>query len=77
MRIAVISFPLFSSVQDVLDMGAGDIRRTSVYATCLRLKPSNDFAKKAVHLIKSILFGYSRLIAFYRPMLGNPDLQLK
>jgi hypothetical protein len=77
MRIAVILFPLFSSVQNVLDMGADDIRRTNVYAACLRLKPLNDFAKKAVHFIKSILFGYSRPTAFYRPILGNPDLQLK
>jgi hypothetical protein len=55
MRIAVISFPSFSFVQNVLDMGAGDIRRISVYAACLRLKPPNDFAKRAVCSIKSIL----------------------
>jgi hypothetical protein len=77
MRIAVISFPSFSSVQDVLDIRAGDIRRISVYAACLRLKPSNDFAKKAVHFVRSILFGYPRPTAFYRLMLKNPDLQLK
>jgi hypothetical protein len=77
MRITVILFPLFSSVQNVLDIGADDIRRTSVYAACLRLEPLDDFAKKAVHSVRSILFGYSRLIAFYRPVLGNLDLQLK
>jgi hypothetical protein len=58
-------------------MGADDIRRTSVYAACLRLKPSDDFAKKAIHPVKSILSGYSRPTAFYRPMLENPDLQLE
>jgi hypothetical protein len=57
MRIAVMLFPLFSSVQNVLDVGAGDIRRISVYAACFRLKLLNDFAKKAVRFIKSILSG--------------------
>jgi hypothetical protein len=74
MRIAVILFPLFSFVQNVLDMRAGDIRRTSVYAACLRLELPNDFAKKAVHSVKSILSDYPRPTAFYRPILGNPDL---
>jgi hypothetical protein len=57
MRIAVTLFPLFSSVQGVLDIRAGDIRRISVYATCFRLKPLDDFAKKAISFIKSILSG--------------------
>jgi hypothetical protein len=57
MRIAIILFSLFSFVQNVLDMGAGDIRRISVYATCLRLEPLDDFAKKAVRFVKSIFFG--------------------
>jgi hypothetical protein len=57
MRIAVILFSLFSFVQNVLDIEADNIRRTSVYAACLRLKPSNDFAKKAVHFIRNILSG--------------------
>jgi hypothetical protein len=74
MRIAVISFSSFSSVQNVLDIGADDIYRTSVYATCLRLKLLNDFAKKVIHFIKNILFGYPRPTAFYRLVLKNPDL---
>jgi hypothetical protein len=57
MRIAVISFSLFSFVQGVLDMGAGDIRRISVYAACLRLESLDDFAKKAVRFVRSILSG--------------------
>jgi hypothetical protein len=77
MRITVILFPLFSSVQNVLDIRANDTRRTSVYATCLRLKPPDDLAKKAVHPIRNILSGYPRPTAFYRPILGNPDLQLE
>jgi hypothetical protein len=77
MRIAVILFSLFSFVQDVLDVGAGNTCYTSVYAACLRLKLSNDLAKRAVHPVKSILSGYPRPTAFYRPVLGNPDLQLE
>jgi hypothetical protein len=57
MRIAVTLFPSFSSVQGVLDVKAGDIRRINGYATCLGLKPLNDFAKKAVHFVRSILSG--------------------
>jgi hypothetical protein len=57
MRIVITSFLSFSSVQDVLNIGADDTRRINEYAACLRLKPSNDFAKKAVRFIKSILFG--------------------
>jgi hypothetical protein len=77
MRIAVILFPLFSFVQGVLDIGADNIRRISVYAACLRLKPSNDFAKKAVHLVRNILSNYPRPTAFCWPILKNPDLQLE
>jgi hypothetical protein len=57
MRIAVTLFPLFSSVQGVLDIKAGNTRRINGYAACLRLKPPNDFAKKAVRPVKSILSG--------------------
>jgi hypothetical protein len=55
MRIAVTLFPLFFSVQDVLDIGADDTRRINGYAACLRLEPLNDFAKKAVRPVRSIL----------------------
>jgi hypothetical protein len=55
MRIIVTLFPSFSFVQDVLDVGAGNIRRINGYAACLRLKPLNDLAKKAIRSIKSIL----------------------
>jgi hypothetical protein len=56
MRIAVILFPSFSFVQGVLNIKAGDIRRISVYAACLHLKPSNDFAKKSSPFCKKYLF---------------------
>jgi hypothetical protein len=77
MRIAVILFPLFSSVQGVLDIGAGDIRRTSVYAACLRLEPPDDLAKRAVYPVRNILSGLLWLTTFYRPILKSPDLQLE
>jgi hypothetical protein len=57
MRIAVILFFLFFSVQNVLDIGADNICRISVYAACLRLEPLDDFAKRAVRSIRSILSG--------------------
>jgi hypothetical protein len=75
MRIAVILFPLFSFVQDVLDVGAGDIYRTSGYEACLRLEPSNDSAKRAVRPVRSIFSGLPRPTTFCRLVLGSPDLQ--
>jgi hypothetical protein len=77
MRIAVTLFPSFSSVQNVLDIKADDIYRTSGYEACLRLKPPNDFAKKAVRSIKSTFSGLPRPITFYQLILKNPDLQLE
>jgi hypothetical protein len=77
MRIAVILFPSFSSVQDVLDIGADDIYRTGGYKACLRLEPPDDSAKKAVRSIRNTLSGLPRPTTFCRPVLRNPDLQLE
>jgi hypothetical protein len=57
MRIAVILFSLFSFVQDVLDVGAGNICRINIYAACFRLELLDDFAKRAVRFIRSIFSG--------------------
>jgi hypothetical protein len=57
MRIIITLFPLFSFVQNVLDIKADNTCRINGYAACLRLKPPNDLAKKAVRFIKSILSG--------------------
>jgi hypothetical protein len=75
MHIAVTLFPSFSFVQNKLNAGADDIYRTSGYEACLRLKPSDDSAKRAIRSIRSTLFGLPRPTTFYRPVLENPDLQ--
>jgi hypothetical protein len=65
----------FFSVQNVLDIGAGDTRYISVYEACLHPEPPKDSAEKAIRPIRSILSGLLRLTAFCRPILGNPNLQ--
>jgi hypothetical protein len=77
MRIIVTLFPLFSSVQNMLNIGADNIHRTGGYEACLRLKPLNDSAKKAIRFVKNTLSGLPRPTTFYRLILKNPDLQLK
>jgi hypothetical protein len=77
MRIVITLFSLFFSVQDVLDIGVGDIRRINVYAACFRLELLSDFVKRAVRFVKSIPSGLPRLITFCWLILKNPDLQLE
>jgi hypothetical protein len=74
MRIVIILFSLFSSVQDMLDTKAKDTRRISVYAACFYLELLNHFAKKAIRLIKNVLSNLPQLTIFYRLILKNPDL---
>jgi hypothetical protein len=77
MRIVVILFSLFSSVQNVLNIRAGGIHYIGVYEACLHLKPPKGSAKKAIRFIRSILSGLPRPTAFCRLVLKNPDLQLE